>query len=389
MKLDTEFSQRNTKVHGASGKPNRSGNRGVFGPLISDVSGNPSRDLSSASGLLLSEIEPIPARTSNSGGIMKIIQGIHRTPCFPGLLTLCVLTACDTGTPQVNESNRSESIDRVHEKSFSWDARNSQVTQFGELAKTQTRTTRFSDSSEFSTAVLAMSGSLEESGASDSLWKPIDYACDELALGLWNKYGSISVGDSAVLDEASLKAGCRYIGDDAALGKSAQTHNDLAGAVVDIREYPYKMIGESWDKNVFSALGFTGASTQFKKHRSKFGILGWYDTDASRIGIKLYMLTCSYETNQRCVLGETRSDFDQNDDYVSSRVFAAGEGLVFGVVPSRSSSGSDLVQMVRHDAVIAMHSVDHAGIRFRASSSSGLSRNDVIVETFPMTYLSW
>ena len=286
-----------------------------------------------------------------------------------GGLALFALTACDS-QPQSLDS-RNEDEDHYHEKSFSWN----ETARSGSLAKTAALQTRFNTVEELGQAAHALYDELKVSGASDSLWKPIDYACDALALALWNKYGTIRVRDSLVLDEASLKAGCRYIGEDGAraaeanaLGKTAWAPNEG----ID-RQYPYKMIGTSWDD--FNAVVYksTGGETQFKKERKKFGITGWYDTDATRIGVRIYLIDCPTDGPRNCWIRTSPSNSNSNDDYASERDFAVGVNADLHV----------------SDAVISMHSVDHAGRQFRATSSSGLSSVTQILNPATYSYVTW
>jgi hypothetical protein len=288
-----------------------------------------------------------------------------------GILALFALTACDSQQPQEAGSTETDD-DRYHEKSFSWE----NISANEVLSKTAARQTRFQTAEELGRAVVALEAELRRSKASDSLWKPVDYACDELVLAIWNRYGTVRLKDSVVLDEESLKAGCRYIGENTAMKDKAPAGKSAAifpTAVVTDRQYPYKMIGESWDD--FNAIVYksTGAGTQFKKERKIWGVTGWYDLDANRIGVRIYLIDCPVMWPQRCTVGKSQSDWYKDDDYVSKRDFAAGINVDLHV----------------SDAVIGMHSVDHGGLQFRAISSSGLSTASEILSPPPYAYVTW
>lgn len=297
------------------------------------------------------------------------------------------LTACNA-QPQENET-ASAGEDHFHEKSFSWDNPAGKVSASGALAKTAAARTRFGSGDELGKAVTDMDEALKTPGYSDSLWKPIDYACDELTLGLWNKYGTISIGDSVVLDEASLKASCRYVGEDAALAKSAGGSSEA----ID-RQYPYKMIGTSWDQFNIGIYNSTGGETQFKKDRTRFGVKGWYDTDASRIGVRIYLFDCTLTTPYVCVGNGIESSWYSNDDYVSKR--DAYYKVYAGTYPNSSNGwnslpikGGPVVAYKEADAVTSVHSVDHAGLQFRAISSSGHHPSATYYQEVPLQYVTW
>lgn len=288
------------------------------------------------------------------------------------LITLAIsggalgLTACNS-QPQENEAV-SAGEDHFHEKSFSWDNPAGKIAASGGIAKTAVAQTRFGTQTELEQAALDMEKTLATPGYSDSLWKPIDYACDELTLGLWNKYGTISIGDSVVLDESSLKASCKYVGEEAGLAKSAMA--SYPDEAID-RQYPYKMIGTSWHNFNLILYKSTGGDTQFKKDRKKFGVTGWYDTDASRIGVRIYMIDCPSNGPRNCIIRGSSSSWNRDDDYVSNR--DPGVGLSARIA----------------DAVVSTHSVDHAGLQFRAISSSGLSSVNQILNPTSYNYVTW
>jgi len=302
-------------------------------------------------------------RTEKSGGWAG---GILITLAISG--AALGLTACNA-QPQENEAV-SAGEDHFHEKSFSWDNPAGKVAASGGLAKTAAAETHFGTQAELEQAVADMDEALKAPGYSDSLWKPIDYACNELTLGLWNKYGTISIGDSVVLDETSLKAGCRYIGEDGALAKSAMA--SYPNEAVD-RQYPYKLIGDSWDDYSLIVYKSTGGETQFKKDRKRFGITGWYDTDADRIGVRIYLIDCPSSGARNCVLRKTQTNSNSHDDYASERDIAVGINAGLHV----------------SDAVVSMHSADHAGLQFRATSSSGLSTVNQILNPTSYAYVTW
>lgn len=303
---------------------------------------------------------------------------------------LAAFTACNSPT---SDPAPAAVEDRFHEKSFSWDA----PTRDPALAKVTARKTRFENDEKFRQAIATLEADLGIPGVSDSLWKPIDYACDELALALWNAHGAVYVRDSLVLDEAILKAGCRYIGDDslkAATGILTKSAAVYPTAVETDRQYPYKMIGESWDDFNIGVYKSTGGETQFKKHREKFGFTGWYDTDASKIGVRIYVLDCSVNAPRICYRKYSQSDWYANDDYVSKRDATAG----FFVKMTRPSpennwtpspTGIGLMDFRAADAVISMHSANHAGMQFRAVSSSGLTSTTEFAGPLFYDYVTW
>jgi hypothetical protein len=367
----------------------------------------------------------------------------------PGKLSLlsgvlaCTLTftlsACNFNEPVSTAPAGEEGgadTDRYHEKSFSWDS----VPKPAVLAKAAALETRFETAGALAAAVAELEEQLKNQAVSDEVWKPIDYACDELDLALWNRYGTISVGGETVLDENGLKARCRYIGDNAVLARAAGSNPPKEA--VD-RQYPYKLIGNTWHN--FDAIVYksTGGETQFKKHRERFGFTGWYDTDATRIGVRIYLFDCASTGGKRiCYLRRSTSDAYSGDDYVSKREFAVGfsingtlrdnfPDLAWLPVPSwspdqfnaklaaidnslhnagltfidlRSFLGDfyafvqgfgikvpsvSAISLRVADGVIGLHSADHAGLRFRATSSSGLGDINTSVSTQQFDFVTW
>lgn len=304
----------------------------------------------------------------------------------------------------------------------------------------------------------------------------MDYACDELLLALWNEYGTMVVDGNVVLDEAILKSTCKRISENSEkeillAGRSAAGSNPPSEAID--RKYPYKMIGNSWKNFNIGVYKSTGGETQFKKERTRYWVTGWYDTDATRIGVRIYLFDCKDGNQGRaCVLNRSTSDWYANDDYVSKRDFAVGasvSGSLDGLYPhiswttageylnraapfildpgtvqsqinkanslattavnylpgksgkvgdwlvdlvyGLSEFGSGLngyytafysilglnaalpnigaVNLTVADGVISMHSVDHAGMKFRAISSAGLGSLNSYNQYKTLDYVTW
>lgn len=307
------------------------------------------------------------------------------------LITLFTLTACDLGGGS-EPSGASPAEDRFHEKSFSWE----EPAATPGLAKTATRATRFETPEALAEALHGLEASLQDPAFVDSLWKPVDHVCDELDVALWNVYGAVRLGDAVVLDENVLKTRCTYIGGDDAstsgqLEKSAQASAVYPGREATHRVHPYKMIGRSWDNLDYVVYKSTGSETQFKKHRTKLFTTAWWDTDASRIGVRAYLLNCGTtgsgsQTRRTCALGGLRTGSARNDDYVGQRDFSAGLNVTYTFPTTISASPTKLKVS---DAVLGMHSVNHAGLAFRASSSSGLTSATVLASVPPLEYVTW
>lgn len=316
---------------------------------------------------------------------------VTRTVFTPAaaLLALGTLAGCNMSEPPALESPVPAAVDdRHHEKSFSW----SDPAATPGLAKLSARVTRFETAAALGEALAALNDSLQNKSFTDSLWKPVDHACDELALALWNKHGTISIGDSVVLDESVLRAGCTDIGgealfpEDPPLGKRGASLAHPA-AENDHRVHPYKMIGRSWDNFDLVVYKSTGAETQFKKHRTKLLTTAWWDTEASRIGVRAYLLNCGISGSTRtCHFAGFKTESSRNDDYVAQRDFSAGLSITY--TPPKSVTAAPARLRVS-DAVIGMHSADHAGIAFRATSSSGLTAATVLAAMPAPEYVTW
>lgn len=312
-----------------------------------------------------------------------------------GILMLGVLAACNSQQPQGVDSAPDIDEDRYHEKSFSWDAGKNSLAKQGAVASVSARETRFQTPQELTRAIQQLEGSLDDADFADSLWKPLDYSCDELDLALWNTYGTVMLGDSVVFDEGALKARCRLTetsGEgagrtpdaDSLLGKAAGWKWWSETEVSD-RQYPYKMIGRSWDDFNLSVYKSTGGETQFEKQRSKLGVTAWYDTDATRIGVRIYLFDCGRDvTGTLCSYSRSKTNWYANDDYTSER-----EAVTGAVRISKEGVSIQPVTLKISDAVYSMHSVDHAGLQFRASSSSGLTSETRVTTLITPTYVAW
>jgi hypothetical protein len=302
-------------------------------------------------------------------------------------LAAATLCACDTGTRGLEPAVEAAGEDRFHEKSFSW----VEPEATPALAKTATRRTRFASTEALGEAIRALNDSLSRRAFSDSLWKPVDHACDELDLALWNVYGTVLLRDSVVFDEAILKTRCTEIRGDQPLAKASAANATYPASEADHRVYPYKMIGRAWDNFDLVVYKSTGAETQFKKHREKLFVTAWWDTDASRIGVRAYLLNCGVNGTgttgvRTCVSGGLRTASASNEDYVSQRDFSAGLGVTY-TFPGTVTAAPTTLKV--SDAVIGMHSVNHAGLAFRASTSSGLTSATVLTAVPPLEYVTW
>jgi hypothetical protein len=299
---------------------------------------------------------------------------------------LLALSGCDA-SPSEPDDSFARREDRFHEKSFSWD----DPAATPALAKAAARRTRFATADEWGRALRALDDSLRDPAFSDGLWKPLDRACDGLTLALWNVHGTVSVGDSVVLDESILKSRCADIADEPRLAKAAAAQAVHPAADAEHRVYPYKMIGRSWDNYDLVVYKSTGSETQFKKHREKLFVTAWWDTDAARIGVRAYLLNCGVTVSgavatRTCVSGGLRTAAARDHDYVVQRDFSAGIKLV-QAFPEKILPSPTLMKV--SDAVIGLHSVDHAGIAFRASSSSGLTPATRLALMPPLEYVTW
>ena len=308
-------------------------------------------------------------------------------------LVLFVLTACNS-QPQSIDTAANADEDRYHEKSFSWDAK-SPLLKGSAIAAINAKETRFSSTGDLTQAIQKLEEKLDDQDFTDSLWKPVDYSCDELELALWNTYGTLLVGDSVLFDEDVLKSHCALtetagedrietVGLDSSLGKKAGWVWWSQSEVSD-RQYPYKMIGRSWNNFNLAVYKSTGGETQFEKNRSKFGVTAWYDTDATRIGVRIYLFDCGNDVTGRfCSYNKAKANANSNDDYASERDIATGEIRI-------SNKGVSVrpVALKISDAVYSMHSVDHAGLQFRATSSSGISSTTITEATVYPGYVTW
>jgi hypothetical protein len=310
-------------------------------------------------------------------------------------IALCALTGCNTSDSHVTDPSGDPDAGRYHERSFSWDAPVGGLPKASALTGIASKQTTFASPEALGDAIVALEARLNDRNFTDSLWKPVDYTCDELDLALWNAYGTVRLGDSTVFDEAILKSRCRLSGstdeaadagtDSALLGKKSDWQWWHASEAVD-RQYPYKMIGRSWDDYDIVVYKSTGGETQFEKNRSRFGITAWYDTDATRIGVRVYLFDCGMVGAQKyCYFGASRHSWYSNDDYVSTRDLALGEFTIntrggFKVRPAKLKGS---------DAVISMHSVDHAGLLFRAISASGAGTNVLTEANVLLEFVTW
>ncbi len=313
-------------------------------------------------------------------------------------LGLLVLMACTTDERHPTTSSADPDEGRYHEKSFSWTEASGPLAKGSALAAITSKETRFSSAEEMVAAIQAIEAHLKDKEFTDSLWKPVDYACDELDLAVWNMYGKVTVGDSLVFDEGILRSRCDDLALDTvdnqvSLGKLAAAN---PSAKVEDRQYPYKMIGHSWsNENRLYVYRTSGSETQFVKHRKKFFTTAWWGTDASRIGVRTYYFTCGsrardYTKHERvCLHMKSESDWNANDDYVSERFIntLADVKVMVSLQPMIAmypdiNFGSSKV----YDAVVGMHSVNHAGLIFRAISSSGLG----VINGGPIRqYVTW
>lgn len=316
--------------------------------------------------------------------------------CFAAGALALSLTACNTNSERL-ASGDAPAEDRYHEKSFSWTETDGPLAKGSALAALAARHTRFSSAEEMRAALQSLNERLDDKVFTDSLWKPLDYVCDELDLAAWNTYGTIWLGDSVVFDETRLRERCDAMIPDtlspsSALGKFTATNPP---STVNDRQYPYKMIGHSWSDEDRYVYRTSGAETQFVKHRTKFFTTAWWGTDASRIGIRTYYFKCGSRLSDNtigeraCVQITSGSDWDANDDYVSDRFINTIADIVFtlSLQPTVAAHpdikfGSSKV----YDGVVGMHSVNHAGLIFRAVSSSGLGVANIGVAR---QYVTW
>jgi hypothetical protein len=314
---------------------------------------------------------------------------------FGGALSsffLFVITACNT-QPQGMEISQEGDEDRYHEKSFSWDAK-IPLAKGDAGAAIGAKETRFNSAAELAQAIQGLEEKLDDSRFTDSLWKPVDYSCGELELAVWNTYGSVFLNDALVFNESILKSGCaptetagegtEALDPDSSLGK-ASGWTWWSQSEVSDRQYPYKMIGRSWNNFNLAVYKSTGGETQFEKNRSKFGVTAWYDTDATRIGVRVYLFDCGTDAYGRfCSYNTSKANSNSNDDYASERDIATGQIRI-----SNQSVSIRPVALKISDAAYSMHSVDHAGLQFRAASSSGITSTTVTEAYIYPSYVTW
>lgn len=317
--------------------------------------------------------------------------------CLTAGTLLLALTGCNTDEGRATAPDTLQEEDRYHEKSFSWSETTGPLAKGNALAAVSARQTRFADAEEMIAALQDLEERLGDKAFTDSLWKPVDYVCDELDLAAWNTYGTISLGDSVVFDEAALRGRCADLTHDTlstspALGKRTATNPP---ANIDDRQYPYKMVGHSWSNENRLAYRTSGAETQFLKHRQKFFTTAWWGTDASRIGIRTYYFKCGSRLSDNtkgeraCVQVTSGSDWDANDDYVSDRFINPLGDVTFMISLQPTVAAYPDINFGSakvYDGIVGMHSVNHAGLVFRAVSSSGLGVANIGVVR---QYVTW
>lgn len=202
------------------------------------------------------------------------------------------------------------------------------------------------------------------------------------------RLGKTWLGDQVVISDEILLGSFR-----ASTASAAPVASDSSGSIGTTRQaleaYPpsqvqqnlgevYKTQGESFVDN-FIAYKQAGALTQFKKHRKRFWVTGWYDTDASKIAVQVYYfgnpdrdIFPAYR-NTSFAMSEG-SDHNSGDDYVSDRELCFGGSITYrldsggGVNPTPSP----IFTVGCYEGIYALHAVDHAGYKWRLSSSKGL-----------------
>lgn len=320
---------------------------------------------------------------------------------LPALFVLATLAACTTNPDGSDDSGQ----DRSHEKSFSWDSNAGSLSKGSAVAGLSALKTTFTDAEEFTRAVQGLEEKLADPSFTEGLWKPLDYSCDELELAIWNTYGTVYLNDSLVFSEAMLRSRCRKSEEISAsepdsalsLAKSGDWRWWPEGTASD-RQYPYKMIGRSWHDFNIVVYKSTGGETQFEKHRSRYGVTAWYDTDATRIGVRVYLIDCTQTNPRQCVVHHSQSSWYKNDDYVSERESVAGAKFRAYVPTAENNWTTDIKSFdynyLRNFKVAAaaysLHSVDHAGLQFRATSSSGIGDSPVAPGSITsFDYVTW
>jgi hypothetical protein len=325
---------------------------------------------------------------------------VFRIP-IAAVAALTGLIACNTPDSPVTSTSDDPDEGRYHEKSFSWSESSGGLPKASALAGIAGRQTGFATQEALVEAVKTLDEKLKNHNFTDSLWKPVDYACDELDLAVWNEYGTVTLGDSVVFDEGILKSRCRLSegieeAADSALGKVS---SEFGPSELSDRQFPYKMIGRSWTNDYVGVYKSTGGETQFEKRRERFGITAWYDTDATRIGVRTYLIDCSEFSPRECSIHHELHDWDKNDDYVSERELVIGAGIR-NYYPSPDNGWTTAREVyipVNYAksfriaaACISLHSVDHAGLLFRATTSSGIGSSPVYSNNFAsLDYVTW
>lgn len=291
------------------------------------------------------------------------------------------LAACNHEAP-VHPADETADPDagRYHENSFLWTDAPGPLAKPSAVAELSEKATDFPDGDAFVAALEELERKLEEPGFARSLWKPLDHACDELDLALWNTYGTVRVDGTTVLDESILRSRCSYVGDDAeALAKPGFWWSEHE---VTDRQYPYKMIGKSWQDFNLLYYKSTGGSTQFKKHREKLWVTAWWDTDASKIGVRSIFFICSGKPVRTCGPVKEKITRKSNTDIAKS---------VESSLPALSTNAPFILPASGevHDAVMSFHSVNHAGKFFRARSHAAIDDNTILLSPISYEYIEW
>ena len=186
----------------------------------------------------------------------------------------------------------------------------------------------------------------------------------------------VVLSDTLVLAQSPARAPMADPGPQSALGTSQQALGNPNWEVQQ-NQGDYKTRGESFVENIL-AYKQAWAHTQFKKHRKSWGFTGWYDTDASHIAVQVYYFgnpdpgAYPQFSNISYAMSEG-ADHNTHDDYVSDRQLCYGGTITFG-----TDRGSDTTRpgvqfnVPCYGGVYALHAVDHAGYKWRLSTSTGL-----------------
>jgi hypothetical protein len=296
---------------------------------------------------------------------------------LPGLALALLIVACDaspTNSPESPEPGR------PHARSFDWDSPPEA------LAKAASRRARFETRAAWGAALRTLHEELTRPGASDTFWKPLDHSCPEIDLAVWNRFGEVRVGDTLLFDEDSLRSRCRPVEDPGLAENAPMKTAAYAIAESQHRVYPYKMLGRAWSDLDLFVVRSSGAETQFKKERESWGVRAWWDTDAARIGVRMYLLDCG-GSPVVCYFGGEKSNWHRNSDVVLQTDFA-GPGEM-RVQTTDLPPGRKRLDLKVSAAVIALHSADHAGIRFRATSTAGLAPSTPLYAMPALAYVTW